>query len=211
MDYIVSQFTNPAFAYKLFLFFLYASILVFILGLALVWKSAAALRFMSWMSTWISTRKFMKPAEMPHLVDSVVSKHPALLGLVIALSVAVSTLVLLNIEAEAFRRLLFDAYSDKIGVLLASATKNALLIGNVFAAVAGVLLIFAPRLFANIEARANKWVSMRKATYPIEKMHTPLDGWISANPTVSGIVLIVAALAMGITMYVEMMELARLL
>lgn len=42
-------------------------------------------------------------------------------------------------------------------------------------------------------------------------MHAPLDGWVSANPTVSGVVLIVVSLGLGVAMYVEMAEMAKLL
>lgn len=211
MDYIVNQFTNPAFAYKLFQFFFVASIAVLCFGIALVWRSTIALRFMSWMSIWISTRKLMKPAEMPHFVEPTVMKRPVLLGFVAVLVSLASMLVLLGTEAEVIRRLLFDVYPGRLGGMLADVTRTLLLVANAFGIGMGLLLIFSPGIFSSVEAYSDRWFSLRKATYPLEKMHTPLDGWVSANPTISGIVLILAALGMGITMYVEMTAMLRLL
>lgn len=211
MDYIVNQFSDPEFAYKLFQFFFVASIAVLCFGIALVWRSAIALRFMSWMSTWISTRKLMRPAEMPHFVEPTMMKRPVLLGVVAALIALASMLVLLGTEAEVIRRLLFDVFPRRLGGMLADVTRTLLLVANAFGIGMGLLLIFSPGIFSNVEAYSDRWFSLRKASYPLEKMHVPLDGWVSANPTISGIVLIVVALSLGVAAYVEMAAMLRLL
>ena len=73
-----------------------------------------------------------------------------------------------------------------------------------------VLLIFAPRYFLKAETVVDKWYSLRKRSYPLEKMHTQLDDWVSANPTVSGVILMVMSLGLGIALYAQMAQLAAL-
>lgn len=210
VDYIVNQFSNPLFVYTVLLIFLVASILVFVLGLALVWRSGTALRLLNLMSTWISTRKLMKPAVMPHFVEPAVLRRPLILGIIVALAASVSAIVLVDIDAGVFRRVLFDGPPNGSGLDLAVAIKWFLLIGNALCVIVGLLLIFSPHLFSKIEAIADKWYSLRKPTYPLDMMHTQLDNWVSANPVVSGAVLIVTSLGLGVSLYIQMAGLAPL-
>lgn len=210
MDYFVSQFSNPAFAHKLFLFFLIASIMVFILGLALVLRSATALRFMDFTNSWKSSRKFLKPVMIPHFVEPVLLKRPVMLGIIVILISAVSILVLKDVDANVFRRLLFDGSPSNSAIDPAVSIKWFLLVGNGLCAIVGLLMIFSPRLFSAIETFADKWYSLRKPTYPLDKMHTQLDGWVSAHPTVSGIVLIVTSLGLGVSMYAQISKMTPL-
>lgn len=210
MDYFVSQFSNPVFARNIFLFFLIASIMVFILGLALVLRSATALRFMNFMNSWKSSRKFLKPVTIPHFVEPVLLKRPVMLGIIVILISAVSILVLKDIEADVFRRILFDGPPSGSALDPAVAIKWFLLIGNGLCAITGLLMIFSPRLFSAIEAYADKWYSLRKPTYPLDKMHIQLDGWVSAHPTISGIVLIVTSLGLGVAMYAQISKMTPL-
>lgn len=210
MDYFVNQFTNPAFVHKLLQFFLIASVLVFFFGLALVWHSGIVLRFMGFMSTWISSRKFMKPAVIPHFVEPALLKRPVVLGVIVILAAAVSVVVLQGIDPDVFRRVLFEGPPKDALLDPAVAVKWFLLVGNALCVVVGLLLIFFPHLFTEVESMADKWYSLRKPTYALDKMHTQLDDWVSANPTVSGIVLMVTSLGLGFALYAQMAELAPL-
>lgn len=126
------------------------------LGLALVWRSALVLRFMELMSTWVSTRKLMKPVETPHFIEQAVTRRPVLLGVVVTLTALASMFALVGIDEQVFRRLLFDTLSSRLGTVMVLATKNILPVGNAFAAVMGVLMVFAPAVFSGIEAYADK-------------------------------------------------------
>ena len=205
MHYIADKLFDPLFAQKVYQLFLIASIFVFVVGVGLLSRNTTALRFMNFMNNWVSTRKLTKPVTVPHFIEPVLLKQPTYLGLFIILGSITSLFVLKDIDADVFRdALLYFGTSSNFALAFAIPIRWFLLVGNGVCGIVGLLIIFSPRLFLAFEAYSDKWYTLRKATYPLEKVHNELDSWVSKNPSVSGIILIASSLGLAATMYVHL-------
>lgn len=199
MDHIISQVSYPAFMYSVWVFFLIVSVFVFIVGVGLVLRIAAILRFFDLMNRWVSVRRMMKPLSVPHYVEPVLQKHPILLGLFVAAGAFVSFFVLKKLDAEAFYPLYLGTLPYTTVVVLAGYTKWFLVIGNALCVMVGLLMIFSPGLLSRLETYTDMWYSVRRHTLPLARIHTEIDHWVLAHSTVSGIALIVMSLGLGVS------------
>ncbi len=198
---LLSQISFPVFVSGVFVFFILASILSFIVGIGLATRNAAMLRFFSFMNKEFSTRRAIKPLVMPHYVEPSLLKHPVMLGVNITLGAVISILLLNGIDAAAFHPVYLDSFDYKTAGILASYTKLFLLIGNGICVVIGLMVLFFPHLLSSIEAYTDKWYTLRKKTRPLYLPHLEVDKWVLAHPTVSGITLSIMSLGLCVSMY----------
>ncbi len=176
----------------------------FALGCALVFRSNAALQFMARMNSWVSTRKALERLDV--VVD--VDPKPApggrrpLLGSFLAIGGLFAVYFILT-------RLDFTrgAYAPGIdmkrwfltGVAM-EGMKWILVTGSAFAFVVGALMLFSPQQLAAFEKRMNAWQSPQPLVEADEKMHTPLEPHVAANPRAAGWTIAVASLLVTLAM-----------
>lgn len=203
MDTLARQFASPAFLHGIFLFFLILSFFTFLVGIGLALRSPAALRFNDFMNRWLSLRKLLKPAMLPHDVNQAFTRRPLLSGIFTTVGAVVSVTILKEMPASVFQAVFLGFMSGKLALGLAEFIKWFLLIGNASCIVAGLLMIFSPGLFAEVEVHADTWYSSRKHTRSLDMMHTGFDNWVLAHPTISGAVLSVLSLGIGVGTYVR--------
>ena len=201
MTTILEQVSYPVFLYSVFLFFIFASVFSFVVGVGFATRNTAMMRLFEFMNKSFSVRKAMKPLDMPHLVEPVLLKHPGLLGVGILLGSAVSIYLLRDVDAEAFQPIFLGTFSYFSAVTLAAYTKTFLLAGNGICAAVGLLLIFLPRLLSRIESCTDRWYTLRKKTYFLSRMHLEVDQWVLAHPTVFGTTLSFISLGLFASMY----------
>lgn len=200
MDIIAS----PAFLHTVYRFFLFASIFAFFLGIGLALRNAAALRFVDFMNRWVSFRKVLKPLMIPRFVEPAVMRRPAIPGVLTIAGATISVLLLKDVAVDVFRIALFSHLPTGWALRLAGAVKWLLLIGNGLCVLAGLSMIFSPRLLSAIEAYTDTWYSLRKHTFELDRMRNEFDNWVMANPTVSGTVLTILSLGMGAAVYARL-------
>ncbi len=58
----------------------------------------------------------------------------------------------------------------------------------------GIALIFFPGMLAALDARANRSYSFRAQTHELDRMHLSLDRWVESRPRTAGLVIVVLAL-----------------
>lgn len=201
MDKLFGQFTYPVFLYLLWVFFLLASGFAFVVGLGLSLRSPAMLRFFEAMNRWVSVRKMMKPLSVPHFIEPALMKRPALLGIVVTLTAAMSVMLLNDIPAEIFQPLFLGPMSYVSAVVVSQYTKWFLLIGNGLCILIGLLLLFSPHWLYRLENFADMWFSLRKKTQRLTQMHVGVDQWVLAHPTVSGVTLMILSVGLGFSTY----------
>jgi len=201
MSNFLSQVSYPVFLYCVFVFFIFASVFSFIVGISFTMRNATMLRFFEFMNESYSVRKAMKPLDIPHFVEPVLLKHPVGLGIAIILGAVTSIYLLMDINAEIFHSVFLGPFSYFSAVTLASYTKSFLLIGNGICVVVGLLLLFLPHQLSSIEAYTDQWYTLRKQTRPLDQMHHGVDKWVLAHPTIFGITLSIMSLGMGASMY----------
>src|SRR3954471_14400480 len=94
----MSPATNPFWSQvvlpSLAVFGLAGSVLGISVGLGLLVRSAATLRFFDTMNRWISTRRTLKPLEIPRYVGSPTARKPRWNGLVLLVAGAYVAIVL---------------------------------------------------------------------------------------------------------------------
>lgn len=184
------------------LFILAATLFALLVGVSLASRNARALHALGAMNRWLSLRRGLKPLMVPHLASPSLGR-PLVLGVVVLLGASVSVYELQRLTPGDFGALLFSPAGGPLALAFAEAIRWLLLMGNGLCAVAGLLMIGSPGVWQTIERRADCWYSLRRATYPLDRMHTEFDGWVLAHPTGSGIALIVVSLGLAATAYLN--------
>ncbi len=196
---VIDQVVLPA----LVVFVLAGSIAAVALGVALMMRSEAALRFIGSMNTWVSTRRVLRPLEIPRSVEGAASRRPRWLGaLILGGGIAALYLLLARPDLLAARSgSVFELKRWLLTTLPLQAMTWFLVLGAVFAMAAGALLLALPRAWRAFEERMNHWYSTRRLV-PAEsdRMHTPLDALVEAHPRVAGAIIAAASIVVALAM-----------
>ena len=175
-----------------------------LLGCALVFRSATALRFIARMNRWFSTRRALKPFEMPRSMEAPAgARHKSWLGVFLVVGGALAFYFLL--ARLDFARTAYVPGVDLKRWFLSGLALNAmkwfLVAGSVFALAVGALMLFSPRTLAAFEARMNHWYSTRKLIPADgESMRMPLESLVHAYPQASGWLIAAGSLVVAIAM-----------
>lgn len=171
--------------------FFAGSILAMAIGIALLLRRTALLSASGVMNRWVSTRSLLRPAEIPRDAEPVMHKHRRLLGAAVILGAAFSLVGLIRLDEVFLVRLAQDLHTPPHLVeIVATSAKWFLVSGNAAALLVGIGLLFFPEPLAKVEARANKWYSLRRHTRALNTMHLGLDQWILAYPRPAGLVIL---------------------
>jgi hypothetical protein len=175
-----------------------------LLGCALVFRSAATLRFIQRMNSWVSTRQALKPLDVAHNVEPAPGpggRRPRLGVFLLVGGVLAVYFLLVRLD---FSRSPYVPGVDLVrwfltGVAL-EATKWILVAGSAFAALIGLLMLVAPERLAAFESRVNQWHSTRGLMIADEKMHLALEPHVEAHPGAAGWAIAVASLLVTLAM-----------
>jgi hypothetical protein len=190
-----SQVVLPSLA----LFGLAGSVLGIAVGLGLLLRSAATLRFFGTMNHWVSTRQVLKPLEVPRSIGSPGATKPRWNGLVLVLAGAYVAIVLWQVDGGKLAAMAHGARYAVITEVSLKAMRWLMVAGGLTSVAVGVMLLFFPRAYPALEARANRWYSSRRAVASGDSLHMTLDRWVQAYPRAAGTVItcfsVIAALA----------------
>jgi hypothetical protein len=192
----------------LVLFVLIGGIGGVLLGAALMWRSEAALRFVARMNRWISTRQALHALEAPRGLERPSPRLRRWLGAFLVFGGAFSVAFLL-IRLDMLRR---SGYVPGVdlerwlvsGVMLLTM-KWVLVAGSAFALAVGVLMLWFPARLGAFEQRMDRWYSSRRllqAEEKMERMVTPLEPRVEANPRAAGSLIAIASLLVAAAMLV---------
>jgi hypothetical protein len=195
---IWSQLVLPSLA----LFGLAGSLLGIAVGLGLLLRTAATLHFFGTMNRWVSTRRSLKPLEIPRSIGSPTARKPRWNGLVLVLAGAYVSVVLWQLDGGklAFAIPPGARYAVITGILF-SALRWFMVVGGLAVVAVGVMLLFFPAAYPAFEARANHWYSTRQALTGGDRMHMTLDRLVESFPRAAGLLIVclslVSAVAFG--------------
>jgi hypothetical protein len=193
----IEQVIIPAFV----IFMLVGSVGGALLGLALALRSAAALRFVARMNRWVSTRRALRPVEIPRSLEGAPgAAHKRWLGVLLLVgSVAALYMLLARLQLPATPGI--DLRRWLVAGLALQATKWFLLLGAGLSLAVAILLLFFPRAYAAFEARMNYWYSTRKLLpADSDSMHQPLESMVEAYPRGAGWLIFAASLVVAVAM-----------
>lgn len=178
--------------------FLLGGITLLALGLSLIVNSPAALRFIGSMNRWVSMRRATKPLEIPRDTRQAVHKHRYWLAPVFVACGAFAIYGLLTqFNTHAIYTMLGLGFLNRdIALWLVDSLRWLLIIGNLAAIVAGIMLAFFPDRLAALEAHGGRWYSARKMTKGADSMKVKLDGLVAVYPRAAGGIIAFFGLAL---------------
>jgi hypothetical protein len=177
-----------------------------LLGAALVFRSPAALRFISRMNRWVSTRRALKPFEIPHSVEAPAgTRHKPWLGVFLVIGGALAFYFLLTRLNFAQTQTAYVPGVDLRRWFLSGLALNAmkwfLVVGSLFALAVGALMLLSPQKLAAFEARMNHWYSTRRLIRAGgDSMRMPLEALVQAYPQTSGWLIAASSLVVALAM-----------
>jgi hypothetical protein len=175
----------------LLVFLLAGSLLGVAVGAGLLARSARAGAFMSAANHWVSTRRVLKPVEIPR--DTGHGGHG--LGVVLVAVGGYSLFVLAPLSiARVAAALRIDA-SSTLALIGIEFAKWLLVAGCAGSVASGLMLLFFPQLWRALEDRANRWYSSRQLTTGGDDMHMPLDSLAGRHPRTAGAIVLALSLA----------------
>lgn len=184
---------------SLILFFLFWCIVAVALGVGLIVCSGKTLKFLDTMNRYVSTRHGFKPMAVMHDIGLSVRKYRIWIAALLIAGSAYSLFGLIawfDITAVVAR---FDMHLPRTFVSwIADSLRWLLIVGCAFAFVIGVMLGFFPKALDIIEARANKWYSLRHIARGADTMHLSLDKWVAAFPRTAGWIIVLSALFVAV-------------
>jgi hypothetical protein len=179
-------------------FLFVVSLLGFAVGIGLIARSPAMLRFIGVMNRWVSTRRALKPLEVPRNIEVSTSRGGRWLGLALVVLGAYS-FVVLALKIGAYR-----VGSPLAGIAIDFALWF-LIVGSFAGVATGILLLFFPGAWRSVELHANRWYSTRRLVAAGDTMHLPLERIVEAFPRTSGCVIgalsLVSTVASGLLLF----------
>ena len=187
------------------IFLFVGSLLGLALGIGLLVRASVMLPFIQLMNQWVSTRQALKPLELPLQMAPAAAGARWFGAVLVVLGAFASAILLKRLDIAALAGLFkVDARTSLVGILL-EAVRWFLVVGGLTAVFTGVMLLFFPRTWRRIEARANHWYSTRPLELAGDAVHPPLDRVVEAFPRAAGLVILVlsviAALSCGALLF----------
>jgi hypothetical protein len=195
-NYFVETLVAPSVAE----FFLMFSIVGVAVGIGLIVWNQPTLRFLAVLNRWVSTRRWLKGAEIPRDTSAAVQRYRVWIGLFFVLAAAYSLFGLIaRFELSALiqaNRL--GSWQPAVAWLLQSL-RWFLVLASIAAAVVGAMMVLLPEAMRRLEARANEWHSSRNALGGAgDAMYMPLDKWVEHYPRIAGAVIAAGGVAIAI-------------
>ena len=164
-------------------------------GLLLVFGSQSAFRISERMNRWVSTRAAIRPLEEHHSISRPLYRMHRIVGAMICAGALYSLLVLgMPSGGAAMTTSLSGIGTPRFSAWLSESLRIVLLAGNFGALLFGLVFIVRPSALKSLEAWADRRVSARKSTKPLEEMHLSADKFARAHPRLVGALVIVGSL-----------------
>lgn len=179
-------------------FFLLVGIIGIVVGIGLIVRNQPTLRLLAALNRWVSTRRWLKAAEVQRDTSSVVQRYRVWIGALFVLAAAYSLFGLIaRFELSALIQTNRLGTWQPAAVWLVQSLRWFLVVASIAAAAVGAMMIFLPAALRKLEAHANEWHSSRQALGGApDAMYMPLDRWVEHYPRIAG--FIIAAGACGV-------------
>ncbi|MGB7543846.1 MAG: hypothetical protein WBM28_17740 [Burkholderiales bacterium] len=180
-------------------FLVIGCIMAIVVGLALLVRGTAVLTYFSNLNRWISTEEVFEKLDRQLDIDKALHRNRRLVGAVIILGAAGAMALLLtqfNLQA------IVVAFKGRISPLdiawIASSARWLLILGNVAALLAGILLLLRPQAVQAFETRMNRWYSGKPVVKNLDTLNFLADRWVEAHPRIAGVFFLVLGVSLAI-------------
>lgn len=156
-------------------------------GVLLLLDTARVLRWNERLSRWISTREAAQRFDRPRDIKRFVYRAHRVIGvLVVAGSLYCLDVLTFGFAPGALARAFRDLGSVSLLEATFESTRLFLLVGNVAALAAGIVLCFRPSLLKGIELWADRTYAARERSAALDQMRFQPDLWVSRHPRLAG-------------------------
>jgi hypothetical protein len=190
----LSQIVNQA----VFIFLLVGAAFALIAGLLLLFDSARAFRIAAVLDRWVSTRSALRPLEEHRSIAKPLYRMHRLVGALICAGALYSLSVLGTPAGEAaMTKSLSGIGPVRFSAWVSESLRYVLLTGNFFAFIFGLVFIVRPSALKGLETWADRRISGRRSTKPLEEMRRPADQFVREHPKmIGGLVILGSAYVM---------------
>jgi hypothetical protein len=192
-------------------FLIGGNLIALVVGMLMFIAPARLDQWMGVSARWFSTRKLLKPLEIPRDADRILLNYPRILGGILILGAAFilihGGLVVGKIGTEQGARYLALFFS---GTNLPPSAWESLwislvaviCIGATAAATVGVLAAVRAQTLHRISAVANRWLSTRQASKPLDTPYYGVDSLVRAKPRLwGGVIVFLAAYSLVVLVW----------
>jgi hypothetical protein len=171
------------------------SVLGLVIGVLLLVDSARALRWNSALNRWYSTRGAAGALDRPVDVKRVLYRWHRVVGiLVFAGALFTLDALAFGFTTRALVRTFRDLGSTALLGLVFETIRIFLIIGNVAALLAAIVLVFRPSLLKGVETLADRSYSARGSNEALDAMRYQPDEFVKARPKVVGALVTLGSL-----------------
>ena len=189
------KFASAIVQQTIFVFLAIGAVFALAAGLLLVVRSETAFRISERMNRWVSTRAAIRPLEEHHSIGRPLYRLHRLVGALICAGALYSLIVLGMPSGEAaILKSLAGIGPPRMSAWLSESLRAILLTGNLGALLFGLIFIVRPSALKSLEAWADRRISVRKSTKPLEEVHLSVDKFARTHPRLVGVVVILGSL-----------------
>jgi hypothetical protein len=184
-------------------FLLLGSLLSFVVGIGLLVRSRALMGGFGVLNRWVSTRRALKPLEMPHASErGLIGGRRRWVSGALFFSFGAYAAFALAANVEPARVVIaLGARGSVVASIIIESLRWTLIVGCIAAAIVGLVLLVSPTAWARVEAWGNRWVSTRRAMAGGDEMIMTLDQWVATFPRASGVLFAALALVPAIAAF----------
>ena len=179
----------------IFVFLLIGSVFALIAGLMLVLDAEKAFRIAERMNRWVSTRAALRPLEEQHSISRPLYRMHRLVGTLICAGALYALIVLGTPYGEmAITKTLSGIGPKHIAAWVSESLRIILLVGNFGALLFGIVFVVRPSALKRLEAWADRRISARQASKPLEEVRLSTDTFARQHPRLVGSVVALGSL-----------------
>jgi hypothetical protein len=204
------QITPDSMLYYLVVLLIIGNVFAFGIGVLMLAAPQQLSAVFKFSNRWISTRKLTKPLEKPRPTERTMLRYPRVLGAILLASAALillkGTIFVTGMSVAEGGGLLARLYGDTnnsagLWESLWISLIAFIMLGALTAVVVGLMSLFRPGQLRHWGKSANRWVSTRKLTKPLDTPHYHLDKLVLARPRLWGGVITVLALFSAVVLW----------
>lgn len=181
------KFLSQILQETIFIFLLVGAAFALAAGLLMILNSEQAFRIADRLNRWVSTRAAMRPLEEHHSISRPLYRMHRLVGVLICVGALYALVVLGAPSGEAaITKSLSSLGPQRFAAWISESLRIILLTGNIGALLFGLVFVVRPSALRSLEAWADRRISARKATKPLEEVRLSADQFARAHPRLVG-------------------------
>ncbi len=173
-----------------------------LIGAAVAWRPGLLKHLRAFGDRRVSGRRATRSLDIPRSGDRVFYRHHRKYGAAVVLLAILVLYVLVFGDTTRWQALFPDDYGV-IRVVLVDWARIVLWLTALFALIVGTAVFVRPSALKGVERAANRWVTMRPYTYPLERTVGSFDQPVTRHPRAWGMIIACASLVTLVALVIQ--------